>query len=63
MTAGTTTFRILTIPEVRVCCLRCEELGTRYGAWVPLDEPLADTPRGCATGASGAPPMPGTALG
>lgn len=38
MTAGTTTFRILTIPEVRVCCLRCEELGTRYGAWVPLDE-------------------------
>lgn len=34
----TTTIRVLTIPEVRVCCLRCEEQGTRYGAWVPLDE-------------------------
>ena len=27
-----------TVPEVRVCCLRCEEQGTRYGVWVPLDE-------------------------
>lgn len=27
-----------TAPEVRVCCLVCEEQGTRYGAWVPLDE-------------------------
>ena len=34
----TTTFRVLTVPEVRVCCLRCEDQGARYGAWVPLDE-------------------------
>ncbi|MCD0172532.1 antirestriction protein ArdA [Micrococcus luteus] len=33
-----TTFRVLAIPEVRVCCLRCESESTRYGAWVPLDE-------------------------
>lgn len=34
----TTTFRVRTVPEVRVCCLRCGAAGTRYGAWVPLDE-------------------------
>lgn len=27
-----------TVPEVRVCCTRCEAEGRRYGAWVPLDE-------------------------
>ncbi|QAV29300.1 antirestriction protein ArdA [Micrococcus luteus] len=35
MTAETST---PTVPEVRVCCLRCEATGTRYGAWVPLVE-------------------------
>lgn len=33
-----TTTEATTTPEVRVCCLRCEDQGTRYGAWVPLDE-------------------------
>lgn len=37
MTPETTT-ETATSPEVRVCCLRCEEAGRRYGAWVPLDE-------------------------
>lgn len=38
MTAETTTLRVITRPEVRVCCLSCEAEGHRRGAWVPLDE-------------------------
>ena len=38
MTAETTTIRIVTRPEVRVCCLSCEAEGHRRGTWVPLDE-------------------------
>lgn len=34
----TTTFRIITRPEVHVCCLKCEAEGRRHGAWVPIDE-------------------------
>lgn len=33
-----TTLRVRTVPEVRVCCLRCDAEGTRRGVWVPLDE-------------------------
>ncbi|EJV7053166.1 DUF4244 domain-containing protein, partial [Listeria monocytogenes] len=38
MTAETTTLRVLTIPEVRGCRLRCEAEGHRRGVWVPLEK-------------------------
>lgn len=38
MTKSIPTLRIITRPEVRVCCLRCEAEGRRRGVWLPLDE-------------------------
>lgn len=38
MTAEPTTLHVITRPEVRVGCLRCEAEGHRRGVWTPLDE-------------------------